>query len=187
VRGLPVNNGNNYNYPQKQVLEWYELYYEDVYRFVFYMIGDQHSCEDLVHDTFVRAFTSSHRFENRSNVKTWLFGISKHIVLDEIRKRKRRRLFSLIGLEKEIKSNMNIEQQIENKELVKELMTAIQKLKPKHRLVVTLKKIDEFPTKDIAEILGWSEARVRKTLSRALQELKQLTSNGGDHFEQQSV
>jgi RNA polymerase sigma-70 factor, ECF subfamily len=184
---LSVNNGNNYNYPQNQVLEWYELYYEDVYRFVFYMIGDQQSCEDLVHDTFVRAFTSSHRFENRSNIKTWLFGIAKHIVLDEIRKRKRRSLFSLFSMEKEVQGDTNIEQQMVNKESVIELLQAIQKLKPNYRLIVTLKKIEECPTKDIAEILGWSEARVRKTLSRALQELRQLTSNGGDHFEQQSV
>lgn len=170
---------------EQVVMEWYELYYEDIYRFIIYMISDKECCEDLVHDTFVRAYTAIDRFENRSNVKTWLFSIAKHLVIDEIRKRKRRRLFSVIGYENDIPSTINIEQYIENKESVRMLMNAIQKLKPNYRLVISLKKIEECSTKEIAEILDWSEAKVRKTLSRALQSLRKMKGKeGGEQVEQ---
>lgn len=154
------------------VMEWYDLYFEDLYRFIWFMIGDKQSCEDLVHDTFLRAYTAIDRFNHQSKVKTWLFSIAKHLVLDEIRKRKRRKLYSMIGLDGEIASSFNLEKHVENKELVSELVTSIQKLKPNYRVVLILKKVQECSTKEIALILNCSEAKVRKILSRAIQSLK---------------
>ncbi len=81
------------NVKEQQVMEWYEMFYKDIYRFIFYMMGDRQCCEDLVHDTFLRAYMSYEKFENRTNVKTWLFSIAKHLVIDEIRKRKRKSFF----------------------------------------------------------------------------------------------
>lgn len=165
-------------------MEWYELYYDDIYRFILFMIGDKQCCEDLVHDTFVRAHIAYDRFDNRSNVKTWLFSIGKHLVIDEIRKRKRRRLFSVITFDKEIPSSFNIEQHIVNKETVAQLWKDIQQLKPNYRLIIILKKVEECTTKEIAEILDWSEVKVRKTLSRAMQSLKKINRlKGGVHVE----
>jgi RNA polymerase sigma-70 factor, ECF subfamily len=170
---------------ERLVMEWYEQYYEDLYRFIMFMIGDKQCCEDLVHDTFVRAYSSFDRFENRSNVKTWLFSIAKHLVIDEIRKRKRRRLFLIIGFEKEIPATINVEQQMEYKESVQELIDTIYQLKPNYRLVVILKKLEDCSTKEISEILGWSEVKVRKTLSRALETLRKSNAmEGGKQFEQ---
>lgn len=167
------------------VLEFYEMYYDDIYRFILFMIGDEQCCEDLVHDTFVRAYTALDRYQYRSNIKTWLFSIAKHLVIDEIRKRKLRKLFSPIGFEKELPSKTNIELYIENKETVVQLMDAINKLKPNYRVVIILKKIEECSTKEIAEILNWSEEKVRKTLSRAVHSLRKMKGiEGGEHFEQ---
>ncbi|MGE6257393.1 RNA polymerase sigma factor [Heyndrickxia sporothermodurans] len=174
---MDLDNGR-----KQLVMKWYELYYDDMYRFIFFMLGDKQCCEDFVHDTFVRAYTAYDRFDHRSNIKTWLFSIAKHLVLDEIRKRKR---YRFISFDREISSSFNLEQYIENKESVSQLYSAIQKLKPNYRLVIILKKIEECSTKEISEILGWSEAKVRKTLSRALQSLRKRNAiEGGEHIEQ---
>lgn len=164
-------------------MEWYESYYDDVYRFILYMLGDKQLCEDFVHDTFVRAYTAVERFDMRSSVKTWLFSIAKHLVLDEIRKRKRRKLFPF---EKEIPSSLNVEKLFENKEAVIELMSDIQKLKPNYRMVIILKMVEDCSTKEISDILDWSEAKVRKTLSRALYSLRKMSlkEEGGGQFGQ---
>ncbi|MFF2445742.1 RNA polymerase sigma factor [Neobacillus sp. NPDC058068] len=164
---------------EELVMDWYEQYYDDIYRFILFMIGDKQSCEDLVHDTFLRAFTGLERFENRSAVKTWLFGIARYLVLDEIRNRKRKRLFNVIGFSHEIPSSIDVEQLIENREIILQQMQYIQSLKPNYRLVITLIKIEECSTKEAAEILHWSEAKVRKTLSRALQTLRKMNDKGG--------
>lgn len=170
---------------KRLVMEWYETYYDDIYRFILFMLGDKQCCEDFVHDTFVRAYTAYDRFDQRSNVKTWLFSIAKHLVLDEIRKRKRRRLFSMNLMERDIPSSFNVEQMIEHKEAVTQLLTAIQQLKPNYRIVILLKKVEECSTKEIAQILDWSEAKVRKTLSRAMKLLRKINGlEGGGHVEQ---
>lgn len=169
---------------EQQVMDWYEQYYDDIYRFIFFMMGDRQCCEDLVHDTFVRAYSAAERFREKSTVKTWLFSIAKHLVLDEIRRRKRRRMLSLIH-GKDIPSALDLEEYVENRDTVQRVMVAIQKLKPNYRLVITLKKIDDCSTKEISEILGWTEAKVRKTLSRGIAALKKLEeSEGGEQIEQ---
>ncbi|WP_191273504.1 RNA polymerase sigma factor [Neobacillus kokaensis] len=167
------------NNRENQVMEWYEQYYDDIYRFILFMLGDRQSCEDLVHDTFVRAYLAIEKFENRSGIKTWLFSIAKHLVIDEIRKRKRKRFFSLTASYADIPSSFNLEQHIEDREIVLEQLKNIQKLKPNYRLVITLKKIEECSTKEIAEILDWSEVKVRKTLSRAMQSLRKINGMEG--------
>lgn len=168
-------------------MEWYEQYYEDVYRFILFMIQDKQSCEDLVHDTFVRAYTAFERFDNRSSIRTWLFSIAKHIVIDEIRKRQRWRLFNSNSQDREVPSTFNVEQYVENKEMVLSLMKAIYRLKSNYRLVIILRKIEGFSTIETAEILNWSEAKVRKTLSRALQSLKEMNEKEGGERVEQSI
>ncbi len=167
------------------VMEWYELYYDDIYRFILYMLGDQQYCEDLIHDTFVRAYTAYDRFDQRSSIKTWLFSIAKHLVIDEIRRRKRKKVFMLGLSGKKQVSPFNVEQHVENKEAIIELMQDIQRLKPSYRLVIILNKVEELSTKEIANVLDWSETKVRKTLFRALQELrKQHSLKGGVGLEE---
>lgn len=159
---------------EKKLMEWYQSYYGDIYRFILFMLSDRQSCEDLVHDTFVRAYTGIRRFENRSSPKTWLFSIARHVVLDEIRKRKRKRIFTVLTGEKEIPSSFDIEQYIFNRDDVRQLLVNIKKLKTEYRLVITLKKIEGCTTKEISEILGCSDVKVRKTLSRAIAALRKM-------------
>ncbi|MBP2241936.1 RNA polymerase sigma-70 factor (ECF subfamily) [Cytobacillus eiseniae] len=169
----------NTNGKREMVMEWYDSYYDDIYRFILYMFGDRQLCEDFVHDTFVRAYTAMDRFDQRSSVKTWLFSIAKHVVLDEIRKRKRRKL---VPIEKEFLSTFNVEQLIENKEAIQQLVNHIQLLKPNYRIVIILRKVEECSIKEIAEVLEWSETKVRKTLSRAvllLRKMNQVDEGGG--------
>ncbi len=166
-------------------MDWYDTYYEDIYRFIFYLLSDKESCDDFVHETFLRAYVAYDRFDKGSSIKTWLFSIAKHIVIDEIRKRQRRNLFKVISFEKEMPSSFNIEQYVENKETVMQLMDVLKKLKPNYRLVIILIKIEEYSTKETAEILNWSEAKVRKTVSRAIIALKrEMDYKGGEYFEQ---
>jgi len=167
------------------VMEWYDTYYEDIYRFILFLLSDKESCEDFVHETFLHAYVAYDRFDKNSKIKTWLFSIAKHIVIDEIRKRQRRSLFRAFSFEKDLPSSFNVEQYVENKEMVVQLMDVLTKLKPNYRLVIILIKIEEYSTKETAEILNWSEAKVRKTLSRAITSLKRrIEIKGGEYFEQ---
>jgi RNA polymerase sigma-70 factor (ECF subfamily) len=55
-------------------------------------LGDPRSADDLTQETYLRAFGALHRFEGRSSVRTWLFGIARRVCADALRSRRRRRL-----------------------------------------------------------------------------------------------
>ncbi|MGD6856707.1 RNA polymerase sigma factor [Bacillus infantis] len=173
------------NHKERLILEWYEQYGTELFRFVWIMLGTKEGCDDIVHDTFLKAWSAIDRFEKKLSVKTWLFAIAKHKVLDEIRRQKRRRIFLGRLAESSIPSGLDVQKIVELKEEAKELMKQIQELKPNYRIVIILSKVEECTSKEIAEILGWSEAKVRKTLSRAIQVLrKEKQLKGGDGIEE---
>ena len=55
-------------------------------------LGDRATADDLTQETYLRAFGSLHRFENRSSVRTWLLAIARRVCADAVRSRRRRRL-----------------------------------------------------------------------------------------------
>jgi RNA polymerase sigma-70 factor (ECF subfamily) len=56
----------------------------DVWRFLVYLVG-RGEAEDLTQETFIRAFSSVHRFTARSNARTWLLSIARRVVVDHYR------------------------------------------------------------------------------------------------------
>ncbi|MFL6094731.1 MAG: sigma factor, partial [Blastococcus sp.] len=48
-------------------------------------LGDRGSADDLTQETYLRAFGSLHRFENRSSVRTWLLSIARRVCADAVR------------------------------------------------------------------------------------------------------
>src|SRR5262245_49710886 len=60
----------------------------------YQMLGAVADAEAIVQDTYGRAVDASVRFEGRAQIKTWLFRIATFACIDELRRRKRRKLFS---------------------------------------------------------------------------------------------
>jgi RNA polymerase sigma-70 factor (ECF subfamily) len=69
----------------------YDRYYPEVYRYVFYRLGDQQVAEDIASDVFVRLLESAQAGRvPQSNLKGWLIGTASHVVTDHLRHRYRR-------------------------------------------------------------------------------------------------
>lgn len=61
----------------------------DMLRFARLQLRDEHLAEDVVQDALAAALTGQREFEGRSAVKTWVFGILRHKIVDAIRVRSR--------------------------------------------------------------------------------------------------
>lgn len=70
-----------------QFNEWVESHTEEMFRWAYYKTSSKETAEDLVQDTFYAAYKSYDGFENRSNVKTWLFSILNNKIVDFYRKK----------------------------------------------------------------------------------------------------
>ena len=70
---------------------WVEEHGDSLFRYALFRIQDAQVAEDLVQETFLAAIRAQESFAGRSSVRTWLFGIIKHKIIDHIRKVNRER------------------------------------------------------------------------------------------------
>lgn len=64
-----------------------EQFSESLYSWAFYKTSHRETAEDLVQETFIAAYQSFDKFENKSNIKTWLFSILNNKITDYFRKK----------------------------------------------------------------------------------------------------
>ena len=72
----------------KQIEKLYFEYKQDIYNYLLSLTHDPALSEDLLSETFVKAIFSVGNFKGNSSIKTWLFGIARHLWLQNLRKDK---------------------------------------------------------------------------------------------------
>lgn len=165
----------------KEVFQrFYENYHHDLFNFLFYMVKNREQAEDLIQEVYIKVLKSYDRFEGKSSEKTWLFSIARHVAIDWFRKRKREN-------ENEIDSDESVYLQtvandqaelpedvtIKNEE-IKYLYKCIGLCTEDQRSVLLLRYIESFSIKETADILGWTESKVKTTQHRGMKALKEL-------------
>ncbi|SHH95553.1 RNA polymerase sigma factor [Desulfosporosinus lacus] len=70
----------------KQIETLYFEYKQDIYSYLLSLTHDPTLSEDLLSETFVKAIFSIGNFKGNSSIKTWLFGIARHLWLQNLRK-----------------------------------------------------------------------------------------------------
>jgi RNA polymerase sigma-70 factor, ECF subfamily len=165
-------------YRKEEIADWYDQHSKSVLSFILLMVKDYQQAEDLTHDTFVKAYLHYDSFKHYSSEKTWLFSIAHNLTVDFLRKRKPNMFIKELFLLN--KHNPSLpEEIIRIKEDSYELYKALGELKDTYRKVIILRKIKGFSIEDTAQVLSWSESKVKSTLFRAIPALKkQLIKEG---------
>ncbi|WP_226669624.1 RNA polymerase sigma factor [Metabacillus litoralis] len=154
------------------ISEWFFKYNKDIYHFLMYYVGSG-DIEDLVQEVFIRAIKGFDSYQAKSSPKTWLFSIARNVGIDEIRKRKRNRVKSMLTFgENEPKEEKTPEKMLRLNEDKRILYQLIQSLKSNYRDVIILRSIKELSVTETADILNWNENKVRITYHRALKTLE---------------
>lgn len=93
MQETPLNAKDN---SHQHLLEaWVEEYGDYLFRYAFRYFRTEDSAQDLVQETFLAAAESIERFEGRSTPKTWLTGILRHKILDQIKSKVRQERFEV--------------------------------------------------------------------------------------------
>ncbi len=169
-----------------------EDYQKKVYNIALRMIGNSHDAEELAQEVFIRVFKSLRNFKEQAQFSTWIYRITTNLCLDELRKRKNRKV---VYLDQEIDTGENeVKRQLEDegptpdvtaeKNEVRELvLDAIQKLPDNHRTMLILRDLNGMSYDDIAKILNSPEGTVKSRINRARQALKNLLKNNKELFD----
>lgn len=156
--------------------EWkymYEMYFDDVYKFLFYLLGNREEAEDLTQDTFIRGFTKRGQFRYQSSEKTWFLAIARNLGIDHIRAKKRLNNFRKILAKDTIDSEPSPDQLLDLSEEKKRLYRCLQLLKTPYREVLTLRGIQDLSVKETSLVLNWPESKVTLTFHRAVKSLRE--------------
>ena len=174
------------------------------------MLGSIHDAEDLVQETYLRAWRSSASFEGRSSLRAWLYRIATNACLTAIQSRSRRPLPSGLGspsddpearpqadrhgirwLEPFPDSVLaagtgaldpaDIVQARGSVRLA--LVAAMQHLSARERAALILREVAQFPAAETADILGVSVAAVNSALQRARNHLAQASAPEEEYAE----
>lgn len=167
----------------------YQQYYRDVYHFFLLFTGTKSQAEDLTQEVFIKVLKAFPTFQNRSTLKTWILSIAKHTGIDHHRRKRLIRFSSQLLAILPSKNGLP-EQALEEKEERARVAELLHRLVPKYRMVIILRNVNELSVKETAEILGWSESKVKVSYHRALKQLRNdllLVSEGEEAYAKQGT
>jgi len=157
---------------------------DSLYGTALRLTRSQADAEDLVQDTFVKAFRFHDRFEPGTNLKAWLFRILTNTFINRYRRATRERSV-LDGVESVpvgdgVMSRATMRAlseplaDAERPILAREIRVALDSLPDDHRLMILLADVEELSYKEISDIVGCPIGTVMSRLHRARQKLQVL-------------
>jgi RNA polymerase sigma-70 factor (ECF subfamily) len=163
------------------------------------MLGSIQDAEDLVQETYLRAWRSYGGFEGRSSVRTWLYQIATNACLSELARQSRRMLPSGLydpepdpgAYPEEAGTEVNWLQPAPDALVTPDsadpavivaareglrlaLIASLQYLPPRQRAVLVLRDVLTFPANEVAVMLGITTVSVKSALQRARARLREL-------------
>lgn len=160
----------------QSIEEIYKDNFDIVFKYLFCLIHDVNTSEELTQETFYRALKNINKFKGESKLSTWLCKIAKNLWYDELKKRKIKEVSFEENLV-EIVASDNPEEETISKDNKIKLYEKVQKLDAQTREVIYLRITGELSFKEIGEVLNKTENWARVTYYRGKQKLKEVDSN----------
>ncbi len=147
-----------------------EQHQDALLRFLFRYARNAQDAEDLVQDTFVKAYRNLHRYDSKYKFSTWLYTIARRTAYNYLRDRKPSE-----PLEQDIvETSARPDEEAASQDERAWVWRAAARLKPSYREALELKYVDDLSIEEIAAIMGKSQTNVKIILFRARNQLKRL-------------
>lgn len=161
----------------------YDIYVDQIYRFVYFKVGRKEEAEDLTADVFLKTWQYINEMGSEviENLRAFLYQAARNAVIDFYRSRDQKEFIALPQEEREeekprveiIDAKQDLVEKINMASDLEEVKKSLQKIRDEYREVIVLRFIEEMSVKETADILGKSEGAVRVLLHRAVAALKE--------------
>jgi RNA polymerase sigma-70 factor, ECF subfamily len=182
-----------------------EPYRRELLAHCYRMTGSLHDAEDLVQETFLRAWKAYDRFEGKSSIRTWLHRIATNTCLTALEGRQRRPLPTGLGASSSDPTAELVERRevpwleplpeltddpadpsviVGSRESVRlAFVAALQHLSARQRAVLLLRDVLQWKADEVAEAIGATTIAVNSLLQRARSQLEAVGPSSGDRLE----
>ena len=141
-----------------------------VYRLAYRMIGNQSDAEDMVQETFLRAWKQIDKFDGRASFSTWLYRICANCSLDHLRAHKRN--VDLEATAELVSVSPSPERLAQSSQIVARLLPALQELSEMERVAFVMRHYEGVGIDEISEALGVQKGAAKHSVFRAVQKLR---------------
>jgi RNA polymerase sigma factor RpoE len=161
-------------------------YQERIYATIYHMTSNHEDANDLVQETFIKAYRALKSFKGDSSFYTWVYRIAVNKTINFLKQRKNRVHMSLNDVDFNVENDPDLVALVSDKtprrdlnlaELQDKLNEAMQKLSEHHRMVVTLHDIQGLSHEEIGVIMDCNVGTVRSRLFYARQQLQAYLSD----------
>ncbi len=159
-------------------------YKNQLLNFVYRFLGNAEEAEDLVQETFLRVYRNRKAYQKVAKFSTWIYTIAGNLAKTELRKRKRRKFFSISDLgynEKDYDISdeaFNPEKDVDGRMKEEIIHREIDDLSPKFREVILLRDVQQLSYEEISQIvnipLGTVKSRVNRGRLKLQEKLKHI-------------
>ena len=149
----------------------YRRYLPRVYRYVYRRVGNQQDAEDLTASVFIEALESLEDYREQGSFAGWLFTIAHHRVADH--HRRQREGVSLEEVATALSDpGSGPEAQVLQQDRLERVAQALDELTADRQEALALRFFGELSNKEVAQVMGKSEAAVKMLVYRALRQLR---------------
>lgn len=164
-------------------MEAYDLYIEQIFRFVYFKVGNKEEAEDITSMVFLKCWNYIYEgnLGDYQTLKPLLYKIARNTIIDHYRKSQHRQSVSLEDVEN-TSVVIDEKQDPENEAAIsfdfqKVMEEKLPQLKEEYREVIVLRFINELSIAEISKVIGKTNGNVRVMIHRALESLQQLVKD----------
>lgn len=169
--------------------EVYDFYVVRIFRFIYLKTSSKETAEDLTSEVFLKCWKyvgaqgaqkEGEKNEEKETVKenklkSFLYKIARNLIIDFYRKKQ----VLIVEIDESLKDKIKDQKQdilaeINAKQEIEELMSALEKLKDGQREIIILRYVEDLSVNEIAEITGRSTGAIRVSLHRAIKALEKV-------------
>jgi len=174
-------------FQDNNTIEAYEIlvnrFKDPLTNYVYRFLGERDICTDIVQDTMIKFYLHKDSYKSFAKFSTWIYTIAGNLARNELKRRKRRVIYSLTNndpekqVQIEDKSFISPERATDSEIKGELVQKALLKVKPVYREVVILRDIQDFSYEEIAEMTGLSIGTVKSRINRGRKHLQKLLKN----------
>lgn len=156
-----------------------DAYQSRLYWHIRRIIVDADLAQDVLQETFIKAYQNFHQFKNDSQLYTWLYRIATNESLQQLNKLKRmQKTDEDADYYLQYVASDNIEENAEEIQIL--LQRAIQSLPEKQKLVFTMRYYDDLPYEEISKIVDMSVGTLKTNYHYAKQKIEDFIKENYD-------
>ena len=163
--------------------ELYSSYMKRIHNFALSKLGNVAEAEDVTQEVFAAVFSCLDRFEGKSDLVVWIYGITRNILNNRLRRRAGVRMVPIDDIPSELTPvDIGPEREAVAREDLRRVEAVIGELPRDQRKILELRHAKRLAIRKIAEMMDRSEDAVKSSLYRTRQTLKSRLPDAKDEL-----